>query len=382
MIRINYLNNILNNCRYGKLEKSMVKKKKNFIRIIAIVVVIIFLFLNSNNGNAALIDNSFDNNFDMQVFLPLVFANQGLLLGVYSQGSLFDQRTYDNEVKAIDEWSNKKNSIIGTFIDFSFPHPEYNILVPLDLIWENGYTPFINFMSTKSASQIANGEEDNSIIATARAFAQYARNGERFAFIAPLPEMNGDWISYGKDPLNFKKAYERIQSIFTSEGVPSASIRWVFAPNGWSEPGYEFEKFYPGDESVDIVAFSAYNFGFSTDSIWSKWETPQEVFGPYLPRIRQMAINKPIFISQTGTTAKSKFNSYDIVKKNQWLKDAYIYLSEQEQVRAIIYFNLVNNQKIDWPFYPHGISEFYGYKEGVNNGNYIYVAPKDIFKFK
>lgn len=347
-----------------------------------IVALIFFLVSGSLQAEAYFSDDVTKNQI---IFLPLINNNystkEKMILGVYVQGSLFSQNTYNNEVKLIDSWSLVGNSIIGTFIDFSFPNPNYNVKTQLDLIWENGYTPFINFMSSKTSYQLARGDEDQQIKATAQAFAHYARNGTRFAFIALFPEMNGEWVSYGKDPENFIEAFKRVQNIFYSEKVPAESIRWVFAPNGWSESGLEFENFYPGDNFVDIVAISAYNFGYSTNSQWSNWEKPEDVFGPYLSKLRQMT-NKPIFISQTGTTAQypSK-GKYDIGKKNEWLKDTYEYLSNQEQVRAIIYFNLKNDQNIDWPFYPHGISEFIGYKEGVNNGNYIYIPPLEIKDF-
>jgi hypothetical protein len=354
----------------------------HILRAMAASFLVIYLFAGALPALADPAEPG-DDLLNGKAFLPIVMgpnrSADGVLLGVYTQGSLFSQSTYDNEVGLLDSWSGKPNSIVGTFISFEYPGADYNVPVQLDLIWQNGYTPFINFTSEKTAAQLAQGNGDAGIIATARAFATYARNGSRMAFVAPLQEMNGDWVPYAHDPANFILAFKRIQTIFANQGVPDESVRWVFAPNGWSEPGYEFEKFYPGDPYVDIVAISAYNFGFSTSSQWSRWETPQDVFGPYLPRLRAMAPSKPIFIAQTGTTAQNPSRgTYDHNKKNEWLRDAYIYLSNYVGVKGIIYFNLKNSQNIDWPVYPFGRTEYTGYRDGVNSGNFVHILPEQL----
>jgi beta-mannanase len=201
------------------------------------------------------------------------------------------------------------------------------------------------------------------------------------AYIAPLPEMNGDWVPYRQDPANYILAFKRIRNIFSQQNVPAASVRWVFAPNGWSEAGQEFEKYYPGDAYVDVVSFSAYNFGFSTSSQYSTWESPQDVFGPYLARMRSMAHSKPIFIAQTGTTAQyPSMGAYSTSMKNAWLHDAYVYLSNYPGVRAIIYFNMKNSQNIDWPFYPNGLTTYTGYRDGVRAGKFQYIAPSNLLR--
>jgi len=355
------------------------KYRFNVIRILIVCFLLSSLFSTPSLTSASKDDNERD------VFLPLVIqdgpSSQGVMVGVYTQGSLFYQSTYDDEVKRLDSWSGITNTFVGTFISFEYPSPDYNVTVQLDMISRNGYTPFINFTSEKTAAQLARGDGDAGIIATARAFATFAQNGSRMALIAPLPEMNGSWVPYKLDPTNFILAFKRIQTIFANEGVPDESVRWVFAPNGWSEPGYEFEKFYPGDEYVDIVAISAYNFGFSTTSIWSRWETPLDVFGPYLPRLRTMAPSKPIFIAQTGTTAQYPVRgTYDHEKKNEWLREAYVYLSNYDGVKGIIYFNLKNSQNIDWPVYPYGRVDYVGYRDGVNSGGFTHIPPDQLIR--
>ena len=182
--------------------------------------------------------------------------------------------------------------------------------------------------------------------------------------------MNGFWVPYGLDPTNFILAYQHIQQIFIQEGVSMDEVHWTFAPNGWSRPQHPaLEAYYPGDNIVDVVGFSAYNFGYCNGGVW---QDPVTVFGPYLPRIRTMAPDKPIFIAQTASSTSGG-------SKDQWLRDAYGYLKDQQGVKAIIYFNL--DKECDWAFYKTWGSnqrQYDGYREAVADPAYGYVHPNQI----
>jgi beta-mannanase len=323
------------------------------------------------------------------VFLPLaVNSHQScstdtpVMIALYTSGWPGNESTMANELHPMDNWAGKRLSMVGTYIDIQVPDANTHVAGQLNLIWENNYTPYINMTTSHSAYDIAAGILDKPLRAWAQAFAAYARmGGGRMAFIGPLQEMNGNWVPYGLNPTNFKLAYARIQQIFQEEGVPVGSVKWVFAPNGWSDPGQPpFEDYYPGDDSVDVVAFSAYNFGYNPHNSYPDWETPQEVFGPYLERMRLMAPNKPIFISQTATTGYTS-GGYSASAKNQWLVDAYSYLAGYPAVRAIVYFNL-NGEGFDWPVYvPDDPShQFQGYQTAVANPNICYVSPNELMR--
>ena len=264
-------------------------------------------------------------------------AEPPVLLGVYPSSNL---QTTVGEIASLDSWAGKRNAIAGTFMDFEFPNPDWNVPAELNAAWDAGYTPFVNLMvgyetsPTRTAAYIASGAIDADIRAWAQEFAAWADDGNRQAFLAPLPEMNGDWVPYGLDPQGFKDAFLHIQDIFAQEGVPDASVSWVFAPNGWSDPSDpDFEAYYPGHAAVDVVAFSAYNYGTDTTcNAWPRWDPPETVYGPYLDRMRLMAPMKPIFIAQTATASAGG-------DKGQWLIDAYTYLANYPAVRAILYFN-------------------------------------------
>ena len=316
-----------------------------------------------------------------KTYLPLIMTlKQPVLLGTYSQEWPGSQAVMDAEYHALDAWAGKRLSITGTFIDM-FSDPSINIQLQLETMWDNGYTPFVNltvvYNSGITAGQIANGYADTALHAVANTYASIVQNTQRMAFIAPLQEMNGSWVPYGLDPYNFKLAYRRIQQIFTDEGVPSDSVRWVFAPNGWSAAGDPIlEDYYPGDAYVDVVAFSAYNFGYCSVNTHPAWQTPETAYHEYVDRLVALAPSKPIFIAQTATTAYTK-NGRSVAAKNQWLTDAYNFVVAHPAVRAVIYYNRWDAE-CDWSFYQQGGEQYTGYRQGVANPVFGYVDPATL----
>lgn len=313
----------------------------------------------------------------MQRYQP--FTRQGpVLLGIYAQGWPGQQSTMDNEFHALDDWAGKRLSIAGTFINIEDVNPDANVRGQLTTIWKNGYTPFVNLDTKGSAFDIASGSLDSQLRVWAKAYAAYAKGGERSAFIAPLQEMNGYWVSYGLNPTNFKLAYQRIQDIFAQEGVPDKSVKWVFAPNGWSRPqDAPFEDYYPGDKRVDVVSFSGYNFGFAPGMRGAEWQPPDEVFGEYILRFQRLAPTKPLFIAQTGTTPYY-YNGISNDAKNEWIREAYDYLANFNNVRAVIYFNLINDQGYLWPFYQPNGARYEGYRDAVKDSDFEYLSPVEV----
>jgi hypothetical protein len=305
-----------------------------------------------------------------------------ILLGAYAPGYLGTQSIIDQYLNGLSDWSGKRLSIAGIFLELEDPNPTYNVPTQLKATQRNGYTSFINLTSKRTAAEIANGAIDPALKRLAVAYAAWAKAGnDRVAYLAPLPEMNGDWETYKEDPKNFKLAYQRIQKFFTDAGVPRQSVRWVFAPNGWSKsPQHQFENYYPGDQTVDVVAFSAYNWGYCANSSWKEWSSPQTVYGPYLKRLRALAPTKPIFIAQTASTSATSTGS-SAAKKDEWFRQSYAYLAQSPGLRGVIYFNL--QKECDWPIYsPNGpkTQGNQGYKDAVSNPAFGYLAPADLAK--
>jgi hypothetical protein len=285
-------------------------------------------------------------------------SKPGVLLGVYTSSNL---QTTAREIGQINGWLKKNGlqtrvAIAGTFMDIEFPNPEWNIPHDLQAGWGQGAVPFVNLavgttqFGPRSAADVANGVIDDAIRRWATIFARWSQGGSKRAFIAPLQEMNGYWVPYGLDAENYKKAFTHIQDIFAEQGVPSEAVMWVFAPNGWSQPGHEFEKYYPGDAVVDVVAFSAFNFGACVPS-GQGWDSYEVAIQPYLERMAAMAPDKPIFLAQTGSVAEGG-------DREQWLKDSFAEMVQVPMLKGIIYFNVAKPElgapscnPVDWRVY-------------------------------
>ncbi len=206
----------------------------------------------------------------------------------------------------------------------------------LEEVWQGQATPFANLEVTVSAFTIASGGYDAQITAWAnRVKGWLDRGGGRSLFIAPLQEMNGDWVPYGLDPGNFKLAFKRIRDIFRNLGMDETKVRWVFAPNGWSTPPYSQVDYYPGDDVVDLIGFSAYNFGSTLD----RWSSVYEVMGGVFDEARSYAPDKPFVLSQT---ASSRFGG----DRDAWLAEMFNVVANDPNALGFVYFNL--NRETDW----------------------------------
>lgn len=285
-------------------------------------------------------------------------SQDDFFLGMYTSSAL---QITAPEIGEVDDWLsvnglNTRVSLAGTFMDIEFPNPDWNIPHDLDAAWDQGAVPFVNLavgtagFGPRSAAEVAGGDLDEAIRVWARTFAAWTQGGTKRAFIAPLQEMNASWVSYGLDPANYKLAFVRIQAIFQQEGVPENSVLWVFAPNGWSEPGHEFEVYYPGDDVVDVVGFSAFNFGACVAS-GEGWEPFEMAIEPYLNRMNAMAPNRPILLAQTGSVEQGG-------DRGAWLVDSFDKLASAPMFKGLIYFNVSKVEPgapscnpVDWRVY-------------------------------
>lgn len=282
--------------------------------------------------------------------IPAHRAEAGkVLLGLYAENV---NALLDIDVRLAP--TGKRTNMVGTYLSLDSPIQS----VPSALIsyWGNGYVPFVNLMTTSTTAAIANGDRDAAIRNFAHYFALWAATGRR-AFLAPLPEMNGRWHqdAYYGPPATFIQAFRRIRQIFeeelTTQGAPLTAVSWVFAPNGWSEPGDEFERYYPGADVVDVVSTTGFNFGGCPGSN-AVWDTFDTALNPFLDRLGPMAPGKPLFITETGTV---DVQAQGVGNKDQWLQEFFTRLTTYPRFRGVVYFNLLTGSAPSLPACPQGI---------------------------
>ena len=240
------------------------------------------------------------------------------------------------DLNAHAAWSGQKVTFAGLFHDVreSIDYWSGNTEFMLESAWQAEATPFSNLTINSSAATIASGARDADITAWANKVKAWLDLGEqRSLVIAPLQEGNGDWTPYGYSPAHYENAYRRIVDIFRGLGMDNTKVLWAFAPNGWSTPPYSMADYYPGDDYVDIVGFSGYNFG----STLASWESVNQVLDPWTTELETLAPEKPIVITQTASSPHGGDMS-------AWIADLFTWTKNRDSVVGFVWFNFNTDQ--------------------------------------
>jgi hypothetical protein len=136
-----------------------------------------------------------------------------------------------------------------------------------------------------------------------------------------------------------------------------------------------------GDDVVDFVGFSSYNFGYcpATVEVSAIWESYHEIFEPYINRMQAMAPSKPVIIAETATTAYYGRDLSDNSVKDEWLIDTYNHLASNPAVFGIYYFSFgeFDGYTCDFEINPDG-AYVNGYKKALENPTYQYLSIQDL----
>lgn len=341
-------------------------------------------------------------------YLPLIRNGNAKFIG-FIDDIYWTENSVPNHMQGIDALAGQQHTMVGWFIDvldpaFYEPWKEKNNLNrQLESLWQNGYISLVKLGSgSATARRIADGAYDYPIGRMAEFYKIWVDQGDgRKAMLAPLQEMNGDWVAYyPKDApfeqkqKDFKDAYRHIVQIFESKGVTRSDAWWVFAPNGLSTPDKPengFEYYYPGDEWVDIVGFASYNYGYCPATYkpgeydYGKWENYDTIYEPYIRRIQAMAPSKPIIITETGTSAIStryerNHGIYNYQKKAEWFVVNYGYLAKHPAVLGVFYFNLDEFDGKTCDLSLNNLPpDFQGYKQAIaNNPQFRHLTTDEL----
>ncbi len=314
-------------------------------------------------------------------FLPLVRNGTPKFLGIIMK-HYWSKENVEQYMPEADALAGKQHTAVGWFIDIQDPafYEDWetesalnrnNFYRQLEQLWQKGYISLVKIGSTDTARSIHEGKYDNSLTQMAKIYKRWIdQGGSRKAMLAPLQEMNGDWVSYYDYPSepedlkqkleqrqrDFRLAYNHIQDVFTRNGIDRSMVWWVFAPNGLSSPDVpenNFEYYYPGDDRVDLVGFASYNYGFCPATLspacangdCGRWENYDTIYTPYITRMQKMGPTKPILITETGSSAMYTQedrgnNTYNYAMKAEWLVLNYGYLARQPMVLGVFYFDV------------------------------------------
>lgn len=262
---------------------------------------------------------------------------------------------------SVNEASGKNLSLAGLWLNVN--EPTDNILHQLEQVWMAGATPFVNIHVEWPPASLLAGALDTEITNFGTAVGRWLVRGEgRAVLLAPMPEMNGDWVPYGLDPTNYRLAYRRFRMLSMQAGA-EGRVRWVFAPNGWSTPPHSMVDYYPGADVVDMVGFSAYNWGSGQTGF--QWTTAPATFCSSLNEARGFAREKPFLIAQTASSTTGG-------DRGTWIADMFEFLTEDPNVVGFLYFDI--DKERDWAISENGTVPAQ-WQQGMQSAQTVYQFP-------
>jgi Glycosyl hydrolase family 26 len=144
-------------------------------------------------------------------------------------------------------------------------------------------------------------------------------------YVRLMYEMNGSWSSWsarvnGNSATLFVAAWRHIVDLARDEGA--TNVRWLWSPNVTDERYTPYAEVYPGDDYVDWVGLTGYNWG--DDSLY-------DVFSESYDEARAVT-SRPMMIVETGTDERPG--------KPEWIRKGFAeLLSELPEIRALVWYN-------------------------------------------
>ena len=179
-------------------------------------------------------------------------------------------------------------------------------------------------------AEIAAGDHDDYIDSWAEAAAETGRP----ILIRPFHEMNGTWYPWsvdvnGNTPETFVAGWRHVVDRFRAAGADNVSFVWSINTFASFDEGRDVMEAYPGDDYVDWVATSGFNWD-DYQPEWSSWVTAEWVFADTYEFLA--SLGKPVMFSEIGTAT----NTGDGVA---WISEAMAWSAELPELKAIVWFD-------------------------------------------
>jgi hypothetical protein len=252
-----------------------------------------------------------------------------------------------SDLASVDEFENaihKRVRIVMWYADWAHRQP---LRQQLDAVARRGGIPEVTWEPWNSLHAVKEqprfrlrniiaGRFDAYIRSWAETMAAYGKPVRlRFA-----QEMNGNWYPWsehanGNRPREFARAWRHIHDIFTAAGA--TKVQWVWSPAAVTMP----RALYPGDEYVDMASLSLFNGG--SQLRYTRWRTFASLAGRSLEKLRVIAPQKPIEVSEIGCAPRGG-------NKAAWITDMFASLRRYPAVRSVVWYDLFKWS--DWRIRP------------------------------
>ena len=180
-------------------------------------------------------------------------------------------------------------------------------------------------------SRIVDGSYDTLIQAWAAGAAAYGGP----LLLRPMHEMNAWWYPWsidvnGNTAEDYVAAWRHIHDLFADAGADN--VVWVWSVNelaGLRHYSQLLSASYPGDDYVDWVGMTGFNWG--TSQGWSRWRSHDAIYRDTYDRL--IAFGKPIIIPEIGTVDLGGDGG-------EWIEATLDGLErEYPRVKAVVWYN-------------------------------------------
>ncbi|MFS0774793.1 glycosyl hydrolase [Neobacillus sp. 3P2-tot-E-2] len=250
-------------------------------------------------------------------YKTLYIPKNTFMMGIYTPNS------YD-----IDTLESSIQQKIGAQMFYKPINSEYDPYTQ-ELVDKNRL-PIITFLYQEENNQnnkvvvknILNGSYDKQL----ENWARQIKALDSPVLIRPGNEMNGEWSEWSSpnhynDPDLYKFTFIHLVNVFKAAGATNAYFVWN--PNHVSEPYYQWNEaamYYPGDEVVDFVGMTSYNFGVTK---WHGYQTFEELYDQLYWDYSRSYYNKPLIIGEVGAVEEGGNKAEWITQMFQDLSTKY-----------------------------------------------------------
>jgi beta-mannanase len=180
-------------------------------------------------------------------------------------------------------------------------------------------------------ARVAAGRFDGKI----RTLSRQLKAAKVPIILRPLPEPNTQWWAWagtvnGNAPQTYIQAWNRVRTVVKRNAGKRVKLLW--APYARSIPDTDenaIDQYFPGNDRVDLVGVSGYNFGVTGEL---EWLDPIDLFqDPYIA-IENLS-TKPFWIAETGTTARGG-------SKTKWLRSLAVLQKSMPKLRGVVLYDV------------------------------------------
>lgn len=154
------------------------------------------------------------------------------------------RRAGDDDAGAAEAWAEKPGTLV--MFRWHMRHPETG-----------------DFRKGNIEDVLQGGKHHQALLERLDYLVERVKRVKQPVILRPWHEGNGSWFWWNGKPKEFKELWKLTVEYVESKGVKD--VLWCYSPNATSDDSWQVDKFYPGDEYVDIAAIDYY-----FDISWTK----------------------------------------------------------------------------------------------------------------